>query len=85
MPKRKDSPWLEGHEAEIQEEHRKITQIRSELFSLIEALRQDLTDEEKEKKSDEIKAKREERKQNRRKFKRRLRRWERAWWQELIN
>ena len=34
IPKRKDSPWLEGHEAEIQEEHRKITQISSELFSL---------------------------------------------------
>ena len=62
MPKRKDSPWLEGHEAEIQEEHRNITQISSELFALIEALRQDLTGGEKEKKSDEIKAKREERK-----------------------
>ena len=85
MPKRKDSPWLEGHEAEIQEEHRKITQISNELYSLIEALRQDLTEAEKEKKSDEIKAKREERKRNRRNFKKKLRRWERAWWQELIS
>ena len=50
MPKRKDSPWLDGHEAEVQEEHRKITQTSNELFSLIEALKQSLTEEEKEKK-----------------------------------
>ena len=84
MPQRKDTPWLEGHETKIQEEHRKISQISSELFSLIEALRQGLTGGRREK-GDEIKAKHEERKRSRRKFKKKLRRWERLWWQELIN
>ena len=85
MPKRKDSPLLDGHGAEVQEEHRKITQTSNELFSLIEALKQSLTEEEKEKKNDESKAKREERKIRRRKLKNKLRGWERAWWQELIS
>ena len=85
MPKRKDSPWLDGHEAEVQEEHRKITHVSNELFSLIEALKQSLTEEEKEKKNDEIKAKREQRKRSRRKLKKKLRGWERAWCQELIS
>ena len=50
MPRRRDSPWLEGHEAAIQEEHRKITQTSNELFSLIQALKLDVTKEEKRRK-----------------------------------
>ena len=76
MSQRKDCLWLEGHEAEMQEEHRKISRISNELFSLIEALRQGSTEEEEEKKSDEIKAEREDRKRTRRKFKKKLRTWE---------
>ena len=48
-------------------------------------MKQSLTEEEKEKKNDEIKAKCEERKISRRKSKKKLRGWERAWWQELIS
>ena len=80
MPKRKDSLLLDGHEAEVQEEHRKITQTSNESFSLIATWKQSLTEEEKEKKNDEIKARREERKISRRKLTKKLRGWERAWW-----
>ena len=50
IPKRRESPLLEGHEEEAPEEHKRITEISSELFSLIEASRGCLTVEEKEQK-----------------------------------
>ena len=62
MPKRMESPWLEGHEKEAQEEHKRITEISSELFSLIETSKRCLTVEEKEQKILLINEKREERK-----------------------
>lgn len=37
MPKRSNSPWLEGHKEEAQGEYKRITEIISELFSSIEA------------------------------------------------
>ena len=48
MPKRRDSPWLEGHEEEAQEEHKLITEISSELLSLIWASKQCLTEEQEQ-------------------------------------
>ena len=85
MPKRGDSPWLEGHEEEAQGEHRRITEISSELFSLIEASKQCLTDEEKEQKDLAIKEKRADRKRRRKMFRNKLRGWERTWWQQIID
>ena len=85
MPKRRESPWLEGHEEEAQGEHRRITEISSELFSLIEASKQCLTDEEKEQKDLAIKDKRAGRKRRRKIFRNKLRGWERTWWQQIID
>ena len=85
MLKRRDSPWLEGHEEEAQGEHRQITEISSELFSLIGASKQCLTDEEKEQKDLAIKVKRAERKRRRKIFRNKLRGWERTWWQQIID
>ena len=47
MPKRRESPWLEGHEEEAQEEHKRIAESSSELFSLIETSKRRLTVEER--------------------------------------
>ena len=85
MPKRRDSPWLEGHEEEALGEHRKITEISSELFSLIEASKQCLTDEEKEQKDLALKEKLADRKRGRKLFRNKLRGWERTWWQHIID
>ena len=84
MPMRRESPWLEGHEEEAQEEHKRTTEISSELFPLIETSKRCLTVEEKEQKILLINEKREERKKSRKTFRKKLRRWERTWWKQII-
>ena len=74
MPKRRESPWLEGHEEEAQGEHKRITERSSELFSLIEASKGCLTEEEKQQKILVVKEKREERERSRKTFRKKLRR-----------
>ena len=84
MPKRRQSPWLEGHEEEAQGEHKRITELTSELLSLIEASKRCLTEEEKQQKILLIKEKREEKRRSRKTFRKKLRRWERTWWKQII-
>ena len=84
MPKRRESPWLEGHEEEAQGEHKRITELSSKLYSLIEASKKCLTEEEKQQKILLIKEKQEERKRSRKTFRKKLRRWERTWWKQII-
>ena len=85
MPKRRESLWLKGHEKKAQGKHRRITEISSELFSLIEASKQCLTDKKKEQKDLAIKEKRAERKRRRKIFRNKLSGWERTWWQQIID
>ena len=84
MQKKRESPWLEGHEEEAQEKHKRITEISSELFSLIEASKRCSTVEEKEQKIPLINEKREEREKSGENFRKKLRRWERTWWKQII-
>ena len=84
MPKRRESPRLEEHEEEAQGEHKRITEISSELFSLIEVSKRCLTEEEKEQKIHLIKETREERNKSRKTFKEKLKRWERTWWKQIL-
>ena len=84
MPKRRESPGLEEHEEEVQGEHKRITELSSKLFSLMEASKGCLTKEEKQQKIPLIKEKREERKRSRKTFRKKLRLWERTWWKQII-
>ena len=79
MPKRRGSPGHKGHEEEAQEEHKRITEISSELFSLIEASKWCLMVEEKEQKILSINEER-----SRKTCRKKLRGWERRWWKQII-
>ena len=73
VPKRWGSLWLEGHKEEAQAEDRRMTEISSEKFSLIEASKQFLMNEETEQKDLAIKEKRAERIRRRKIFRTKLR------------